>query len=52
MKLEAWLGLDRMMFPWYPRKKNNLSRFMGPPKVPPNWLRLSESRVVAKSFWH
>ena len=36
MKLKDWTGLERIMLPWYPRKKNNLSFLMGPPIVPPN----------------
>ena len=28
---------------WVPKKKNNLSFMIGPPIVPPNWLRFSPS---------
>src|SRR6266700_3046647 len=33
-------GSWRSVVPWYPVKKNNLSFIIGPPIVPPNWLRL------------
>ena len=38
----AWLtpGFSCRTLYWKPPKKNNLSLRMGPPMVPPNWLRL------------
>src|SRR5262245_26540455 len=43
-------GSCRMVVPWYPPKKNSLFLVIGPPIVPPNWLRLIVSRLVAKAF--
>ena len=34
----------RSRVPWYEAKKKNLSCLTGPPKVPPNWLRVSTGR--------
>src|SRR6266436_3721386 len=41
---------ERRMVVCWPMKKNSLSFTIRPPRVPPNWLRLSESRVFAKAF--
>src|SRR5205085_9516895 len=41
-------GFWRNVKPWYPVKKKALSCRMGPPMVPPNWLRFRESRSLAK----
>src|SRR5262245_1524377 len=43
-------GAWRLRVPWYPPKKNNFSLRIGPPKVPPNWFRLSVSCAAAKKF--
>src|SRR5438876_6611688 len=47
-KAMLFAGSWRRVVPWYPPKKNNLFFMIGPPKVPPNWLRLSVLFVVAK----
>src|SRR5579859_4604684 len=36
-------GCCRVSVSWYPPKKNNLFFLMGPPTVPPNWLRFRPS---------
>src|SRR5260370_7090106 len=41
---------ERRMVVCWPMKKNSLSFTIRPPRVPPNWLRLSQSRVLAKTF--
>ncbi len=32
-------SVRRVIVPWYPPKKKSRSRTIGPPSVPPNWLR-------------
>jgi hypothetical protein len=43
-------GVARIFVPWYAPKKNSLFRTMGPPSVPPYWLRFSVSVSEAKAF--
>src|SRR5262245_8880634 len=41
------VGVARWMVTCSPTKKKSLFRMIGPPKVPPNWLRLRPSLLVA-----
>ena len=49
-KLTVSAGLLFSFLPWYPAKKNSLSLTIGPPSVPPNWLRFKLSRLGAKKL--
>src|SRR3990172_8143972 len=37
------LGDERLSVPWWPPKKKSLFCAIGPPNVPPNWLRFKLS---------
>src|SRR5438093_3205853 len=41
------VGVERCTVACSPTKKNSLFRTIGPPNVPPNWLRLRPSLLVA-----
>src|SRR5215510_13852923 len=41
------VGVERWMVACSPTKKNTLFFTIGPPKVPPNWLRFRPSLLVA-----
>src|SRR5579872_2031394 len=43
-------GLLFSIRPWYPSKKNRRSLTIGPPSVPPNWLRFRLSRAGARTL--
>src|SRR5438128_12640743 len=43
-------GVARIFVPWYAPKKKSLFFTIGPPKVPPYWLRFSVSRSEANAL--